>query len=214
MFGGESPFSDFFRTFFGGEFAGGRAQRRTHDPGTRNRPNQGRDLEHEIELSLDEAFSGTTRRLTIAQDGTTRTVDVRIPPGVKTGSRVRAAGGGESGARGGAAGDLYLQVRIRPHPTYEVRGRDLYTSVPLPITTAVLGGEAEVQTPGGPVRLKVPELTQQGQVFRLKGHGMPAIGKPKDRGDLYATAAVVLPKRLTKEQRKAFEELRRLEEAR
>jgi DnaJ-class molecular chaperone len=214
MFGGDSPFSDFFRTFFGGEFADGRGQRRTHDPATRHRPAQGRDLEHEIELSLEEAFSGTTRRLTIAQDGTTRTVDVRIPAGVRTGSRVRAARGGESGSRGGTAGDLFLQVKVRPHPSYEVRGQDLYTKVSLPLTTAVLGGEAEVQTLTGPVRLKVPELTQQGQVFRLKGHGMPAVGKPKDRGDLYATADIVLPKRLSREQRKLFEELKKTEEVR
>jgi DnaJ-class molecular chaperone len=208
MFGGESPFSDFFRTFFGGDFAEGQSQRRTHEAGRRARPTAGRDLEHEIELSLDEAFSGVTRRMTIQQDGRARSIDVRIPPGVKTGSRVRAAGGGEAGASGGAAGDLYLRVKVRPHPSFEVRGRDLHTRVPLPLTTAVLGGEAEVSTLTGPVRLRVPELTQQGQVFRLKGHGMPAVGKPDDRGDLYAAADVVLPRRLTTEQRELFEKLK------
>lgn len=195
--GGDSPFSDFFRTFFGGE------------PPRRGaaRTAPGRDLEHELELSLEEAFSGTTRRLTIQQDGQSRSVDVRIPAGVKTGSRVRAAGGGEAGTHGGASGDLYLRVKLRPHPRFEVRGSDLHTKVAVPLTTAVLGGEANVPTLGGSVRLKIPELTQPGQVFRLKGHGMPIVGKPKERGDLYATVEVVLPKSLTPEQRRLFEQL-------
>ena len=209
MFGDQSPFSDFFRTFFGGDFAAGQTERRTHAPGARSaRRSHGRDLEHEIELSLEEAFSGTTRRLTVSQDGQSRTLDVRIPAGVRTGSRVRAAGGGEAGSQGGTAGDLYLRVKLRPHPTFEVRGRDLYTKVPVPLTTAVLGGEAQVPTLSGTVRLRVPELTQQGQTFRLKGHGMPAVGKPGDRGDLYATADVVLPKTMTAEARQLFERLR------
>jgi DnaJ-class molecular chaperone len=211
MFGGESPFSDFFRTFFGGDVAEGPGPRRTHEPGRRARRSAGRDLEHEIELSLEEAFSGVTRRLTIAQDGQTRSIDVRIPAGVKTGSRVRAAGGGEAGTHGGAAGDLYLRVKIRPHPSFEVQGQDLHTKVPVPLTTAVLGGEAEVPTLTGSVRLRVPELTQQGQVFRLKGHGMPAVGKPNDRGDLYAAAEIQLPKRLTAEQRRLFESLKAID---
>ena len=211
MFGDQSPFSDFFRTFFGGDFVAGQGERRTHAPGGGRsaRRSHGRDLEHEIELSLDEAISGTTRRLTVSQDGESRTIDVRIPAGVTTGSRVRAAGGGEAGTQGGAAGDLYLRVKLRPHPRFELRGRDLYTKVPVPLTVAVLGGEAEVQTPSGTVRLRVPELTQQGQTFRLKGHGMPAVGKPDDRGDLYATADVVLPKKLTAQERQLFEKLRR-----
>jgi curved DNA-binding protein len=208
MFGDENPFSDFFNMFFGGE--GG--ARRTHAPGGRQaRAQHGRDIEHEVDLSLDEAFAGTMRRLTISQDGQTRTVDVRIPAGVKEGSRVRAAGGGESGTGGAGAGDLYLRVHLRPHPEFEVRGRDLHTKVAIPLTTAVLGGEAEVRTLTGPVRLRIPELTQQGQVFRLKGHGMPAVGKPKERGDLYATADVMLPKKLSAEEKKLFQKLHEME---
>jgi DnaJ-class molecular chaperone len=137
-------------------------------------------------------------------------VEVRIPAGVKTGSRVRAAGGGESGSQGGSSGDLYLRVTVRPHPHFDVQGQDLHAKVPVPLTTAVLGGEAEVPTLTGPVRLRIPELTQQGQVFRLKGHGMPTIGKPKERGDLYAMADVVLPKKLNDEQKRLFERLRAL----
>ena len=171
----------------------------------------GRDIESEVELTLEEAFHGATRRVSIKQDGHARSVDVRIPAGVKDGSRVRAAGEGEAGSNGGAAGDLYLRVRLRPHPVFERRGNDLHAKVAVPVTTAVLGGEAQVPTITGQVRLKIPETTQNGQVFRLKGHGMPTIGKPDERGDLYASAEVQLPRTLTKEQRQHYEALARTE---
>jgi len=210
LFGNEDPFSDFFKTFFGGggSSAGGRQR-----AGRTTRVQKGRDIEHEVDLTLDEAFHGTTRRMSIKQEGHARTVDVRIPVGVKDGSRVRAAGEGESGANGGVAGDLYLRVRIRPHTMFERKGDDLHSHVAVPVTTAVLGGEAQVPTISGAVRLKIPEGTQNGQVFRLKGHGMPAVGKPDDRGDLYATVDVQLPRSLTEEQREHYEALRKSEKA-
>jgi DnaJ-class molecular chaperone len=151
------------------------------------------------------------RRISIAQGGQARSVDVRIPPGIKDGSRVRAAGEGEAGSGGAAAGDLFLQVRIRPHPVFERKGDDLYVKVPMPVTTAVLGGEAQVPTVTGSVRLKVPETTQPGQIFRLKGHGMPIVGKPDVKGDLYATADVQLPRSLSKDQRSGWEQIRKFE---
>ena len=138
-------------------------------------------------------------------------MDVRIPAGVKDGSRVRAAAEGETGSNGGAAGDLYLRVRLRPHPVFERDGSDLRTKIAVPITTAVLGGEASVPTISGSVRLKIPETTQNGQVFRLKGHGMPIIGKGDQRGDLYAAVDIQMPRALTKEQREHYEKLHRLE---
>jgi curved DNA-binding protein len=206
IFGNEDPFSDFFRTFFGGE-AGGQAGARPRNRGTQ----KGRDIEHEIELTLDEAFHGATRRMSIKEGGHARSVDVRIPPGVKDGSRVRAAGEGESGGNGGSAGDLYLRVHLRPHPLFERRGNDLHARVGVGVTTAILGGEAQVPTITSAVRLKIPEGTQNGQVFRLKGHGMPVVGKPDDRGDLYATLDVQLPRSLGKEQREHYEALKKLE---
>jgi curved DNA-binding protein len=106
---------------------------------------------------------------------------------------------------------LYLRVEIKPHPVFERQGTDLRAKVGVPVTTAVLGGEAQVPTMTGSVRLKIPEGTQNGQVFRLKGHGMPQVGKPDDRGDLYATVEVQLPRALTKEQRQHYEALERLE---
>src|SRR6185436_16750968 len=128
-----------------GEEAGARAGR----PGGRTRARPGRDIEHEIELALEDALSGATRRLQMTHNGQARTVDVRIPPGVGEGSRVRVAGEGEHGVGGAAAGDLYLRIRLAPHRQFERKGQDVYVKVPLPVTTAVLGGEVEVPTLGG-----------------------------------------------------------------
>jgi curved DNA-binding protein len=207
MFGSEDPFSDFFRTFFGGG-GGGEARGRT---GRAPRTQKGRDIESEAELTLEEAYHGAMRRISITLGGTARSVDVRIPAGVKDGSRVRAAGEGESGTNGGVSGDLFLRVRIKPHPVFERKGDDLYTKVSLPVTAAVLGGEAQVPTITGSVRLKIPETTQPGQVFRLKGHGMPLVGRTDQKGDLYATADIILPRALTKDQKLAWEQIRKLE---
>jgi curved DNA-binding protein len=209
LFGNEDPFSDFFRTFFGGGDAreGGGRQRGGRAP----RSQKGQDIEHGVELTLEEAYHGATRRVSIKESGHARSIDVRIPAGVKDGSRVRAAGEGASGAAGGSSGDLYLRVQVKPHPVFERKGNDLYTKVAVPVTTVVLGGEAQVPTIMGSVRLKIPEGTQNGQVFRLKGHGMPQVGKPDDRGDLYATVEVQLPRALTKEQREHYEALQKLE---
>jgi DnaJ-class molecular chaperone len=211
MFGGENPFSDFFQTFFGGSM--GQEGSRTRGGRSRAaRARAGRDLEQDLELPLEDVYRGTTRRFAIQHDGETRTVDVRIPAGVGEGSRVRVAGEGEQGSGGGKAGDLYLRIHTSPHSQFERKGRDLYTRVPIPLTTAVLGGEADVKTLGGKsLRLKIPPTTQNAQVFRLKGHGMPATGKQDEHGDLYATVDVQLPRELTPEQRKHFEELQKLE---
>jgi DnaJ-class molecular chaperone len=211
MFGEESsPFSDFFQTFFGG--AGPGAAAGETRGGRRRMARKGRDVEHELPLDLEHAYRGTTQRLALKLNGQSRTVDVRIPAGVGEGSRVRVAGEGETGTDGMPSGDLYLRIRLTPHPTFERKGRDLYTKVAVPVTTAVLGGEAEVPTLSGkPVRLKIPATTQNAQVFRLKGHGMPAVGKPHETGDLYATVDVELPRALSAEQRSHYEALRKLE---
>jgi DnaJ-class molecular chaperone len=214
MFGGADPFSDFFQTFFGGMGAtegSGRAR------GTRQaRPRAGRDFEQEIELALEDAYHGATRRFTVqSPDGRERTLDVRIPAGVGEGSRVRVPGEGEQGMAGGQAGDLYFRVRMAPHATFRREARNLHVRVPVSVTTAVLGGEADVPTlEGKPLRLRVPATTQNGQVFRLKGHGMPAIGKGGEKGDLYATVDVQLPREITTEERQHFEALRTLESKR
>ncbi len=204
--GGEDPFSDFFRTFFGGS-GGGEGRGRGRAP----RSQKGRDIESEAELTLEEAYHGAMRRISITLGGHARSIDVRIPAGVKDGSRVRASGEGEAGSSGGASGDLYLRVRLKPHPVFERKGDDLYVKVALPVTAAVLGGEAQVPTITGSVRLKVPETTQPGQIFRLKGHGMPHVGKSDTKGDLYATIDIQLPRSLSKEQRDTWETVKKSE---
>ena len=212
MFGDADPFSDFFHTFFGGAAAPEDFGRQPRG-GRARAGRQGRDVESEIELSLEDALHGTTRQLSITHDGQLRTVPVRIPAGVGHGSRVRVGGEGELGSGGAKSGDLYLKIRLAPHPQFERKGRDLYTRVAIPVTIAVLGGEADVRTLAGrSLRLKIPPETQNGQVFRLKGHGMPAVGKPDETGDLYATVDVQLPRNLSADERRHFEALRQIEE--
>ena len=212
MFGTEDPFSDFFKTFFGGADEGGPERRGGRGRGARAR--KGRDVEQEMDLTLEDAFQGVTRRLAIKHDGHTRTVDVRIPAGVGDGSRVRVSGEGEQGGGGGGSGDLYLRIKLQPHQVFTRKGPDLHAKIRVPVTTAVLGGEADVPTiTGKPLRLRVPPTTQNGQVFRLKGHGMPLSGKTQERGDLFATVEIELPKALTPEQREHFEALAKLEKA-
>jgi len=211
LFGQGDPFSDFFHTFFGGRAGGARG-----GGGARasRRPAPGRDVEQPVELTLEEAFHGTSRRLRLSGSGTDATIEVRIPAGVKDGARVRAAGKGLPSSSGGPAGDLYLRVRLQPHAAFERRGNDLHTTLSLPLTTAVLGGEAAVRTlEGTEVRLKVPEMTPAGRVFRVRGRGMPQVGKHDERGDLYAAAELKLPDALSEEARGHYEALRTLETA-
>lgn len=209
VFGDEDPFSDFFHTFFGGQ-AGPGAPRQ----GRGSRPRRGRDVEQHLDLTLEEAFAGVTRRLMVKQEGHTRSMDVRIPAGIADGARVRVAGEGEHGRGGARAGDLYLRVHVAPHPLFERAHRDLRASIGVAVTIAVLGGEAELRTLAGtPLRIKIPPGTQNGQVFRLKGHGMPVPGHPGDRGDLFAKVDVRLPRHLTPEQREHYEALAQLEDS-
>jgi curved DNA-binding protein len=199
LFGDESPFSDFFTSTIGGARTSRAQGGRTRAP----RPRRGRDLEHEVEITLEEAFKGATRMLQIGG----RRIEARIPPGVDTGSRVRLAGQGEPGRNGGQPGDLYLIVRVLPHPTFERQGDDLYVDVPVDVYTAVLGGEVRVATLDGAVMLKVPPGTQSGRSFRIRNKGMPRLGNPGKRGDLYARVNLVLPEPLTEREIAAFREL-------
>jgi curved DNA-binding protein len=208
LFGDSNPFSDFFTTFFGG---GGEGFGAAGPRGTRGRRRPGRDIENEIELALEDAYHGATRRLMLRHNGQVKHVDVRIPAGVTDGSRVRISGEGEQGVGGAESGHLYLRVRLAPHPLFERKGRDLYVKSAMPVTTAVLGGEAHVQTLSGkPARLRIPPLTQNGQLFRLKGYGMPAVGNSEDTGDLYARVDVQLPETLSDKEREHYEALKKL----
>jgi len=204
--GGASPFSDFFNTFFGGMGA----EEPTSPRGrARSRSRKGQDVEHPFELDLEDAIKGSVQRLQLRHDGHARTVEVRIPAGVTDGSRVRVAGEGGRGAGSGPSGDLYLRVQLKPHPVFDVKGRDVYTRTRVPVPIAVLGGEVDVATPEHKtLRLKLPAGTQSGQKFRLRGHGLPSVGKADERGDLYASVEVEVPKTLSDEERKHYEALK------
>jgi curved DNA-binding protein len=186
-----SGFSDFFNTIFGGQARSPSARR-------------GRDIEHPISITLDEAYRGTTRMF--QQNG--RRIEVDIPPGAKTGTKVRVAGQGEQG--GGIAGDLYLRISVQPDQRFTRREDDLYAVVQIDLYTAVLGGEVEVDTPEGKVMLSIPAGSQPGQKFRLKGQGMPRLRNPSKRGDLYAKLEVSLPRELSAEEKDMFEQLQNL----
>jgi DnaJ-class molecular chaperone len=208
--GGDSPFSDFFKTFFGGMGGADEPPAGARGRG-RSRSRKGQDVEHPFALDLEDAIRGSVQRLQLRHDGHARTVEVRIPAGVTEGSRVRVAGEGGHGAGGGASGDLYLRVHLKPHPVFDVKGRDVYTRTRVPVTTAVLGGEVDVATPDQKtLRLKLPAGTQSGQRFRLRGHGLPSVGKADARGDLYANVEVDIPKSLSDEERRHYEALRGL----
>ncbi len=201
----------------------------------RSRVAQGQDLETNVEVTLEEAFSGTTRTIDLqgeqpcaACKGTgeiqgvpcsvcrgagvvasVNRLEVKIPPGVTTGSRVRISGKGQSGYGGGTSGDLYLNVTVRPHRTFERQGDDLLTDIPVPLGVAVLGGEVQVSTLKGKLSLKIPPETQNGRVFRLAGQGMPHLGK-STKGDLKAKVNVVIPTKLTEKEKELFRQLNQI----
>lgn len=189
LFGGASPYSDFFTNIFGQARGSGKGSGR----GVPSSPRRGRDVEYEVDLTLEEAFHGAERLLEI--DG--HRITASIPPGVHTGSRVRLAGQGEPGRNSGPAGDLYLIVHILPDETFEREGDNLHLEVPVDIFTAIAGGEIRIPTLERPVILKIPPRTNTGRSFRLRGKGMPHLSDSKTRGDLFALVRLVLPDPLT-----------------
>jgi len=204
--GGMGGFSDFFETLFGG-------MGRTAGFGTRRGPDvevrarRGHDLEHTVQVTLDEAFHGATRALQW-EDG--RTIEAKIPRGVRTGSRVRLSGQGSRGTGGAQSGDLYLNVEVLPHAIFQRDGDDLRTTASLDLYTALLGGTIKVSTIDRSVDLKIPPETQNGKVFRLRGLGMPRLRQPDQRGDLLVTVEVRLPHDLTDQEKDLFRQLRDL----
>jgi DnaJ-class molecular chaperone len=200
LFGSDSPFSSFYQDLFSGSGAGRAGAG----------PLPGEDVEAETTITLEEAYRGTTRRLEMQTPQGTRRVEVSIPPGVRDGARVRVAGQGGQGRGGGPAGDLYIRVHIRPHPTFRREGDDLSVRVQVPLDVALLGGEVMVPTlRGKPVSLKVPPETQNGTRLRLRGLGMPK-ARGQGSGDLYAEVDVRLPVPLTPEVRELAERLRQV----
>lgn len=204
IFGEADPFSDFFSSIFGDRSDDGRAAR------TQRAPGRGRDLEVTVELTLEEAFRGTMRTIQIGE----RRIEAKIPPGVRTGSRVRLAGQGGAGTANGPAGDLYLEIQVMPHPQFERDGDDLRVTIPVDFYTAVTGGTVRVPTLDGAVQLKIPPRTQADRIFRLKGKGMPRLEKPTTRGDLYAQVKLVLPDALSEQEIETLQSLAQARRAR
>ncbi len=219
-------FHDIFGDFLGFEdlFGGGGTRR------GRNRAQRGSDLRYDMTLTFEEASAGVTTKITITRTCPAcqgagqivkerclecrgqgrmereKTIELRIPPGVDTGTRLRVAGEGEPGPNGGPAGDLYVVLEVKEHPFFERRGADLYCTIPLSIAQATLGTELQVPGLNGEESLKIPEGTQSGAVFRIKGRGL-ADPRGGGKGDLYYHVRVLTPTKLTREQRKLMEQL-------
>jgi len=224
-YGDLSGFGDIFSSLFGDSGKGSRMRG----------PRRGQDIESTIEVSLEEAYHGSKRVIQLQTEepctacgGTGRVgnrvctmcngaggkiipkrLEVKIPAGVRDGSRIRIAGEGVSGRAGGKKGDLYLVAKVLPHKLFERRGDDLYTEVSVPLATAMLGGEVRLPTLNGNLSLKIPPETQNGRVFRMAGKGVPQLGNSK-YGNMFAKVKVVLPTNLTEEEKKLFERLRSL----
>ena len=199
MFGGD-PFSDFFQNFFGGD-----GQQRRPSPNRRAQSAQ--NLEHELTITLEQAFLGVTQRLSIRDGGNSRSIDVRIPAGVDDGSRVRVAGKGTRSGDHRTHGDVYLRIKLAPHALFTRKGRDLYLNRDVTLSTALLGGTIDVTTLSGEtIQLKIPSTTQPGQMFRIKEQGMPSLQKRTRCGNLYVTADVRLPSKLNAAEKQLAEQ--------
>jgi curved DNA-binding protein len=195
-FGG-GDFSDFFESFFG------RRRRTAGGTGFDSFSMRGGDYEAVLDLALEEAARGGKRWLSLG-DG--RSVEVDIPRGVRDGERIRVPGQGGVGLRGGSGGDLYLRIRLRPHPRFRVDGRDLRVDLPVSPWEAALGAEVPVPTLEGAARVKVPPGSSSGRRLRLRGQGMPG-SRGQPAGDLYAEVVIRVPQKLTKKERELFERL-------
>ncbi|GAB3526920.1 J domain-containing protein [Pontibacter brevis] len=206
MFGGGAGggFSDFFQQFFGGGGGGfGQAG------GGRARARQSQDYKADLEISLTEAYTGTSRLINLNN----QQLRITTKPGVADGQQLRIKGKGGPAAGGGAPGDLYIDVHVHPDPRFERRGNDLYTTLPVDLFTAILGGQAQVTTMSGLLKLNIPAGTQAGKTLRLRGKGMPVYGKSDQFGDLYVKIEVNLPTDLSAEERQLFEKLRDMRQA-
>jgi curved DNA-binding protein len=203
-FGGDNVRFDFggadFSEFFSGLF--GQRSRTQRSNGSERFSRRGADQEAVLELSLEEVAAGGKRRISLA-DG--RDFEVNVPRGVRDGQRIRLAGEGEAGRGGGPPGDMFLRVRIRPHPRFRVDGRDLQTDLPVTPWEAALGATVEVRTLTGSARVRVPAGSSSDRRLRLRGEGLP--DPQGSRGDLYAVVKIRVPKTLSDEERALFEQL-------
>jgi DnaJ-class molecular chaperone len=201
--GGGSVFDQFFRN-----------RSSQAGPGARQHAQRGTDIEHPIQLTFNQAIEGTTTelRLTDASTGQSRTISVKIPPGVADGQKIRLKGKGQPAMRGGPAGDLYIVCKVKPHPFFRREGNDLYLDLPLSLSEAALGTKVEIPTIDGRRTLTIPQGTASGSKLRLKGQGIQPAGK-QPKGDLYAVIKIVPPKKPSDEQKELLEKLAETEQS-
>ena len=195
IFSGGS-FSDFFESIFGGENNGFKTR-------SSRKPRKGSDYNAETDISLEEAYHGTNRRMDI--NG--HILQINIKPGVKDGQVLRLKEKGGAGINGGPKGDIFITLHIPEHPHYTRKGNDLHCDIPVELYTTILGGKQVVRTLKGNLRIDIPKETENGEVLRLKGMGMPVFGKANEFGDLYAKVKVLVPKNLTPRELELFKEL-------
>ena len=196
IFGGNGGFSDFFETLFGTS---------SGFQGSTSRSRRGQNIEYPISVTLSEAYHGSTR--TLSKDG--RQLQVKIPAGVKIGSKIRISGEGQPGIGSTSeSGDLYLIVNVENDNRFKRQGDNLVTEFDLPLYTALLGGTADVATLNGTIQLNIPPETQNGARFRLRGKGMPKLKEPSEYGDLFAVGVIQLPSNLKDEERELIAQLR------
>lgn len=195
LFGEAQHFSDFFEQLFGQRFNSRRQQ-----------AGRGRDLQATMEVSLEDAYQGSTHQVTV---GGSR-LNIKLKPGLYDGQVIRLKGKGAPGRGGGAGGDLLITIKLAPAPVYELRGKDIYGDVEVDLYTAVLGGKISVAGPGGPLSMNIPAGTDGGKTFRLKGVGMPEYNDTSRRGDLYLKVIVHIPKNLTDQEKELFQQLAQL----
>jgi len=201
-FGG-TGFSDFFEQIFGSRMRGAGGFGRASSFDGENFAERGRDVEGDIMVTLEEAARGSIRSISVRHGSRTETHQVKIPPGVTEGQRLRIAGRGEHGSGGGAAGDLYLRVRLARHPDFEADSRNLIYEAELAPWEAALGAEISVPTLTGRVNIKIPAGTQSGQKLRVRGRGLAP------SGDLLVVTKIVVPSKITEAERKLWEQLKR-----
>lgn len=226
-FGKGSPFSDFFESVFGQSFGAGGTVSQGQRPGAQGAPgaaahrgqrpgaaSSGRsplDQEAEIELTLEEVAKGTTRTLQISGQGVkSKTLEVKIPPGVRQGSKIRVPGEGAKSPVSAQAGDLYLKVKVKAHAEFSIEGDNLICTVNLTPAQAVIGSEASVPTLDGPVKIRIPAGTQSGRMLRLKGRGLPKL-KEAAPGDILVRTKIMIPTELSDREKELYGELLKLE---
>ncbi|MCG2615708.1 DnaJ domain-containing protein [Terrimonas sp. NA20] len=189
FFGGDGDYSDLFGSFFGGQNKGGRSR--------------ARDIRGTIAISLEDAFQGNAKVFEVNGEK----IRIQLKPGAYDGLEIKLAGKGTPGAKNGKAGDLYLVLQIIPHSLYTRAGNDIRQTLPVDLFTAVLGGEVQVSSLGGTLKLKIPAGVQNGKVLRIKGKGMPVYGQTNVFGDLLLNIQVAIPENLTSAQQEQFRQL-------